>query len=67
MNKCTSCGAPLSEEEEYKTLSDGTLYKEDFCEDCIRKYIINVDSLVVKDYAFQDITGIIHSEYDWEE
>ena len=68
MNECTSCGTHIPQHELYKTLPDGTIYQEEFCGFCLETYVTNVDSLIVKDYAFENLTGRNDQEiYDFSD
>lgn len=68
MIECKSCGVFMEPEAQIKTLPDGTLYIDEFCEDCVTKYVTNSDSLDWKEYAFESLTGVNNTEsYDFDD
>lgn len=56
MNYCKSCSVELIPEEQVKILPDGSTYEDDFCPECVKVYVTNVNELDHKEYAHEPLT-----------
>jgi uncharacterized protein with PIN domain len=60
MSRCPSCNNKLEdyELEQKIKLPDGTLVPEEFCNTCLRVYVLNPDHLDHKFYAHEDLSKV---------